>query len=155
MEKRITLTMKEIKRLKVMSMLEEKLMTRTEAAEKLNISERQVYRIQKSYREKGEQGLVHGNRGKPSQRRVSKQIYTKIKTLLEKQYSDYNTLHFQEILAEEYGISISYSTLQRIRRASGHPTPRIKKSQPHRNRIRNWPLILNQLAIRFEDRWPL
>jgi len=45
MNKRITLTMKEIKRLIVMSMLEEKLMTRTEAAEKLNISERQLYRI--------------------------------------------------------------------------------------------------------------
>jgi len=36
--------MKEIKRLKVMTM----------AAEKLKVSERQVYRIQKSYREKGE-----------------------------------------------------------------------------------------------------
>lgn len=126
--------MKEIKRLKVMSMLEEKLMTKAQAAEQLNVSERQVYRIQKSYREKGEQGLVHGNRGKPSQRRVSNQVYTKIKILLEKQYSDYNTLHFQEILAEEYGISISYNTLQSIRRAAGHPTPRTKKSQPHRNR---------------------
>lgn len=134
MEKRITLTMKEIKRLKVVSMLEEKLMTRAEAAEKLNVSERQVYRIQKSYREKGEQGLVHGNRGKPSQKRVSKKVHTKIKTLLEKQYSDYNTLHFQEILAEEYGINISYSTLQSIRRAAGYPTPRKKKAQPHRKR---------------------
>jgi transposase len=126
--------MREIKRLKVMSMVEEKLMTRAKAAEKLNISERQVYRIQKSYREKGEQGLVHGNRGKPSRRRVSKQVCTKIKTLLEKQYSDYNTLHFQEILAEEFGINISYSTLQSIRRGAGYPTPRKKKSQPHRNR---------------------
>jgi len=125
--------MKEIKRLKAMSMLEEKLMTIAEAAEKLNVSERQVYRIQKSYREKGEQGLVHGNRGKPSQRRVSNQVNTKIKILLEKQYSDYNTLHLQEILAEEYGINISYSTLQSLRRAAGHPTPRNKKSQPHRN----------------------
>ena len=52
--------MKEIKRLKVMTMIEGKLMTRAEAAEKLKVSERQVYRIQKSYREKGEQGLVHG-----------------------------------------------------------------------------------------------
>lgn len=80
-------------------MLEEKLMTRAEAAEKLNISERQVYRIQKSYREKGEQGIVHGNREKPSLRRVSEQVRTKIKTLLKKQYSNYNSLPFQEILA--------------------------------------------------------
>ena len=82
MNKRITLTMKEIKRLKVMSMLEEQLMTRAEAAQKLNLSERQVYRIQKSYREKGEQGLVHGNRGKPSQRSISKEVCTQITTLL-------------------------------------------------------------------------
>ena len=134
MNKRITLTMKEIKRLKVMSMLEEKLMTRTEAAEKLNVSERQVYRIQKSYREKGEQGLVHGNRGKPSQRRVSRQVRAKIQKLLEESYSDYNTLHFQEILLERYDINISYSTLQSIRREAGYPTPRKKKFQPHRNR---------------------
>ena len=80
MQKRITLTMKEIKRLKVMSMLEEKLMTRTEAAEKLNVSERQVYRIQKSYRERGEQGLVHGNRGNPSRRRVADLFKIKYKS---------------------------------------------------------------------------
>lgn len=126
--------MREIKRLKVMSMLEERLMTRTEAAEKLNVSERQVYRIQKSYREKGEQGLVHGNRGKPSQRRISKQVRTKIQKLLMDTYSDYNTLHFQEILSEQYDINISYSTLQSIRREVGYPTPRKKKFQPHRNR---------------------
>ena len=117
-----------------MSMLEEKLMTRTEAAEKLNVSERQVYRIQKSYREKGEQGLVHGNRGKPSRRRVSRQVRAKIQKLLEESYSDYNTLHFREILLERYDINISYSTLQSIRREAGYPTPRKKKFQPHRNR---------------------
>lgn len=126
--------MKEIKRLKVMSMLEEKLMTRTEAAEKLNVSERQVYRIQKSYRERGEQGLVHGNRGNPSRRRVSRPIQDKIQKLLEETYSDYNTLHSQEILLEQYDINISYSTLQSIRKKAGYPTPRKKKSQPHRNR---------------------
>jgi len=140
MNKRITLTMKEIKRLKVMSMLEEQLMTRAEAAQKLNLSERQVYRIQKSYREKGEQGLVHGNRGKPSQRSISKEVCTQITTLLATQYSDYNSLHFQEILAEEFGINISYSTLQSIRREAGFPTPRKKKSQPHRNRRTPQPI---------------
>lgn len=65
--------MKEIKRLKVMSMLEEKLMTRAGAVKKLNMSKRLFYRIQKSYCEKGEQGLVHGNRVKPSQKRVCKE----------------------------------------------------------------------------------
>ena len=126
--------MKEIKRLKVMTMLEGKLMTRAEAAENLKVSERQVYRIQKSYREKGEQGLVHGNRGKRSHRRIVNEVRDKIKSLLEDRFADYNTLHFQEILAEAFGITISYSALQSIRREVGYPTPRKKKSQPHRNR---------------------
>jgi len=73
-----------------------------------------VYRIQKSYREKGEQGLVHGNRGKRSHRRIVNEVREKIKNLLADQYADYNTLHFQEIPSEEYEVNISYSTLQCI-----------------------------------------
>ena len=73
MEKSITLTMKEIKKLRVISMLEEKLMRRAKAAKKLNMSKRLFYRIQKSYREKGEQGSVHGNCIKSSQKRVCKE----------------------------------------------------------------------------------
>ena len=56
--------MKEIKRLKLMTLVEAGRLTRAEADKKLEMSERQLYRIQKSYREKKEQGLVHGNRWK-------------------------------------------------------------------------------------------
>jgi transposase len=134
MNKRITLTMKEIKRLKMLTLIENGKLTRAEAAKKLGLSERQLYRIQKSYREKGEQGLIHGNRGKASHRRIGEVVRMKIKALLEDQYADYNTLHFQEILAEDYGIQLSYSTLQSIRREAGYPTPRKKKAPKHRRR---------------------
>ncbi len=119
--------MKEIKRLKVLTLVEAGQLTRAEAAKKLEISERQPYRIQKSYREKGEQGLVHGNRGKGSHRRINEGIKGQLKKLLEDKYGDYNTLHFQEILADEYGIKLGYSTLQSIRLEAGYPTPRKKK----------------------------
>lgn len=140
MNKRITLTMKEIKRLKVMTLIETGQLTRAEAAIKLEISERQLYRIQKSYREKGEQGLVHGNRGKGSHRRIREEVKEQIMKLLEEQYEDYNTLHFQEILAEKYGITLGYSTLQSIRREVGHPTPRKKKAANHRKRRPRRPI---------------
>jgi transposase len=126
--------MKEIKRLKVLTLVETDQLTRAEAARKLEISERQLYRIQKSYREKGEQGLVHGNRGKVSHRLISEEVKERIMKLLEDQYEDYNTLHFQEILAEKYGIKLGYSTLQSIRQDAGHPTPRKKKAAQHRRR---------------------
>jgi len=140
MKKRITLTMKEIKRLKVLTLVEHGNLTRAEAAQELNISERQFYRIQKAFREKGEQGLVHGNRGKPSHRQISKEVRDNIKNLLDEKYSDYNTLHFQEILSKTYGVEISYSTLQSIRRNAAHPTPRAKKAQKHRGRRPRRPI---------------
>lgn len=134
MEKRITLTMKEIKRLKVLTLISEGELTRAEGAKRLGLSERQLYRIQKTYREKGEQGLIHGNRGKVSHRKIGEDVRGEIQALLEDQYEDYNSLHFQEILAEEHGIQISYSTLQSIRRTVGYPTPRKKKVTKHRRR---------------------
>lgn len=126
--------MKELKRLKILTLIEMGQLTRADAARKLELSERQLYRIQKSYREKGEQGLVHGNRGKGSPRRISEGIKEQVKKLLEDKYEDYNTLHFQEILADEHGIKLSYSTLQSIRREAGYPTPRKKKASKHRKR---------------------
>lgn len=140
MKKKIALTMNEIKRLKVLTLVEEGNLTRVQAAQQLNISERQFYRIQKAFREKGAQGLVHGNRGKPSHRQISKEVQTKIKALLDEKYSDYNTLHFQEILSKTYGVEISYSTLQGIRRKAKHPTPRAKKAQKHRGRRPRRPI---------------
>lgn len=135
------MTLEEIKRLKVLTLVEERHMTRAEAAKKLNVSERHLYRLQKSYRAKGEQGLVHGNRGRVSPRRISEEIQTKIETLLEEEYPDYNTLHFQEILAEEYGIMIGYTTLQSIRRRTKRPTPYEKKSCKHRSRRPRRPVF--------------
>jgi len=132
--------MKEIKRLKVLTLVEHGNLTRVKAAQELNISERQLYRIQKALREKGEQGLIHGNRGKPSHRRISKEVQDKIKSLLDEQYADYNTLHFQEILSKTYGVEISYSTLQGIRRKAKHPTPRAKKARKHRGRRPRRPI---------------
>jgi transposase len=140
MKKRIALTMKEIKRLKILTLIEHGNLTRVEGAQELNISERQLYRIQKAYREKGEQGLMHGNRGKPSHRRISKQVQTKIEDLLDEKYADYNTMHFQEILSKTYKVEISYSTLQEIRRKAKHPTPQTKKARKHRGRRPRRPI---------------
>jgi len=74
--------LKEIKRLKVIMMLEEVVMPRAEAEERLGISERHVYPIQKFYHEKEEQGLERGNFVKPSLRRTCSVVKTNIKALL-------------------------------------------------------------------------
>ena len=76
MEERITLTLKEIKRLKVIEMTIAKQLRCQEAAEKLGISERHFYRILQRYKVSGEQGLAHASRGRSSPRRLSAETGT-------------------------------------------------------------------------------
>ena len=56
-------------RLVMMTRVREKAMTIKEAAEVMGMSYRQSRRIYKRYREEGDKGLIHRNRGRPSNRR--------------------------------------------------------------------------------------
>src|SRR3989338_5671439 len=49
-----------------------------ELAEALGLCERQIYRLKTRYREKGAQGLAHGNRGRKSPRRIPREMRDKI-----------------------------------------------------------------------------
>jgi len=42
---------------------------------------------------------------------IGEDVREEIHALLEDQFEDYNTLQFQEILAEEHGIQLNSSTL--------------------------------------------
>ena len=57
MSEHVTMSDKELTRLKVMQQLEEKRIKQREAAKKLKISERHVRRILRSYRQSGAAGL--------------------------------------------------------------------------------------------------
>lgn len=122
-EKRVTLTHKELKRLKVLQEIEAGRMTGEEAAEALELSERQVKRLKKAYQENGAAGLVHGNRGKASTRRTPEAIRKQVVALAKEEYKDYNDQHFTEELEERYGIVLSRSTVRRIRRGIGQGSP--------------------------------
>ena len=68
MEKLLTMSKKEIKRLKVLEQIQKNQIHVIKGAELLEISERQTFRLLKRYREEGDQGVVHRLRGKPSNR---------------------------------------------------------------------------------------
>lgn len=65
---------KERSRLVVVSRVKEKQMTIKEASELLGISYRQCQRIYKRYVEAGDKGLLHRNRGRPSNRRKPAEV---------------------------------------------------------------------------------
>ncbi len=128
------MTQKEVTRLEVMQALEAGMMVGREAAEVLGVSERQVKRLRKAYRERGATGLVHGNRGKRSPQRTPEEVVKQIAALVEAHYRDYNDQHVTELLEEKHGIKVSRSTVRRVRLAHGLRSPKRRKAPKHRSR---------------------
>jgi len=134
MNKKVTLSMDEIKRLDVIHKVESNQLTGKQAAERLRLSERQVRRLIARYREQGAPGLVHGNRGRAANNRIPEEIRAQVLELAENEYRDYNDSHFTEELEEKHGLEISRSTVRRIRRQAGLNSPRKRRPPRHRRR---------------------
>lgn len=129
----VTLTVREQKRLYVITELLAGRWTATVAADKLGLSLRQVRRLLAAYRRDGPAGLVHGNRGRPTTRRLSPDLRDEVVNLVRVHYADYNDYHLTETLAEEHDIELSRSSVRRIRREAGLPSPRKRRSPRHRS----------------------
>ena len=138
--KKVTMTLKEIKRVEVMTLIENGKITGNQAAKMMGLSLRQTRRIIKKYREGGAISLAHGNRDKPSPNRLDPALISTIIQLLKEKYADYNTVHLAETLDERYGLRISVSSLTRIRQKAGYPTPRQKKSRKYYSRRERKPI---------------
>jgi transposase len=134
MNKKVTFSMDEIRRLEIIHKVEGKQLTGKQAAELLRLSERQVWRLIANYREQGAPGLVHGNRGRTANNRIPEEIRVQVLELAENEYRDYNDSHFTEELEERYSLEISRSTVRRIRRQAGLSSPRKRRPPRHRRR---------------------
>jgi len=135
-------------------------LTVAHVAGKLGISERQFWRLLSRYRAKGAEGLVHGNRGKESPRRVALETRQRILELAEGEYVDYNDQHFSEDLGEDHLIHVSVATVRRIRRAAGLRSPRKyrrRKAHMRRERFEQLGMLLQLDASPYawlEERGP-
>lgn len=102
----------ELKRYHIVSKIIEGSLSQVEAAEYIGISERQIRRIVRRVEQEGERGVIHRSRGKPSNRRFTKQFKRKVLRLYEKHYGDFGPTLAQEKLEEINGISISVQSFR-------------------------------------------
>ncbi len=109
-------------------------LTMTEAAEALGLSERQLWRLRVAFERDGPAGLGHGNRGRPSARRLEASLRARVIELRRTTYQGVNDTHLAELLAEREGIEVSRPSLQRILRAAGVASPRRRRPPRHRSR---------------------
>jgi len=113
-------------------------MTVEESAKQLGISERQVQRLKKEVKEKGPAALIHKNSNRTPAHALTEKEKTEILKIRKKPgYKDANFAHFQELLAVNKQIEISYSALYRLLTADGQKSPKKRRRfKKHRRRKR-------------------
>ena len=138
MEKvRYLMTKKELVRVHVIKSLIEDKMTSRDAAEVLNLSERQIKRLKAGVKKDGEVFVIHKNRGRKPKHAIPGKRREEIVFLARNKYKGVNYTHLAELLREQEGITISQSSVSRILKAKGIKSPRKHRPpKPHRTRER-------------------
>lgn len=94
----------------IISKVVSKEITTKEAMDKLNLTERPIYRLKKIYIEHGENGFIHKNRGKENPNKIDNNLIEKLENLYLEKYYDFNFEHFyEEHVYSKY--DISYDTM--------------------------------------------
>src|ERR1700693_3417670 len=126
---RITLSQRERDRLKVLHEGPQEHLTQVAAAERLKVSDRHVRRMLLRLRERGDRSLIHGLRGRPSNRKLATRLEQKVLARLRQRYADFGPTLAAEHLAQE-GFSVSRETLRKwmTRAALWRPRPQRVKT---------------------------
>jgi transposase len=108
----------ELERVEVMGRVAKEELKLTDAAAMLQLSYRQVKRLWGRYRQKGSEGLQHGNAGRASNRSKPAKFRGRVMRLIQQKYSGCEEERFgptlaAEHLAEEDGIVLDHDTLRR------------------------------------------
>lgn len=132
----IEMSMKELKRLKVIQEAIEGQITQKAASAMIGLSERQARRLIRAVRQEGERGVVHRSRGRPSNRRIPGKIKNKALQQYRKKYRDFGPTLATEKLMELDGIKVSAETLRQWLLEGGLWQKRRKRSLHRRWRPR-------------------
>jgi hypothetical protein len=130
-EDMITMTRRELERYQVVQRTLKREITQAKAGELLELSERHIRRLAKRVRLKGIRGLVHGNRGRPSPRKMSPEIVERIASIIGERYPDFTPLHAMEKLRERHKIGVSREKVRQIMMAQGLWRRRRRKKEDH------------------------
>lgn len=108
----LSMSKKEIDQISVFEDLNKKIIKQRHAAKLLNLSIRQVKRKLKKYRKLGVKSLIHGNRGRPSNRQLDPALVEEALSLIENHYPDFAPTFASEKLEEIHRIIINRETLR-------------------------------------------
>lgn len=126
------MTQRDRDRLVALKKAQKKLITQKKAAEELAITERQVRRLLRKLKEDGDKGIVHGLRGRPSNRKLSEEIKAKaIEILSMDVYRGFGPTLASEYLSKKHQIQIGREAVRQLMTEAGLWRPKRTKLEGH------------------------
>ena len=98
---RIALSQRERDRLRVLQDVQQGHLTQVAAAQRIKITDRQVRRLLLRLQEQGDRAVIHGLRGRPSNRKFAAPFEQKILARVRQRYADFGPTLAAEHLAKE------------------------------------------------------
>ncbi len=120
----ITMSMRELDRLKVVEAVIEQRLMPWRAAERLGISRRQIERLVARYRAAGPAGLLSQRRGHASNHQLPEDLAHRALSLIRERYADFGPTLACEKLWECHGIRLAKETVRRLMTDAGLWIPR-------------------------------
>ncbi|MET0501475.1 MAG: ISNCY family transposase, partial [Candidatus Binatia bacterium] len=130
----LKVTQREIHRMHVVRLTIEGQETVGRAARLLGISARQMKRLRRKIKERGVEGLLHGNRGKAAWNKTVSEKIEKVLELARGRYQGLNDSHLSEKLKEKEKIAVSRATVRTILRQAGIAAVRKRGVKRHYKR---------------------
>ena len=158
---RVTMSMRELDRLKCVQAVMDGELRAGVAAARLSLSTRQIRRLVRRYRAEGPVGLISRRCRRPSNNRLEEAVENQVVRLLREHYADFGPTLAAEKLAERHQIVLAKETVRRIQVDAGLWIPRRlrppKVQQPRTRRACVGELIqIDGCEHRwFEDRAPM
>lgn len=107
------LTARERERLKVLHEVRKGHIRQRQAAAELGVSVRWVKELVRRLREVGDRAVVHGLKGRVSNRRIGPEVKQKALRVLKERHRDYGPTLAAEVLEEELGVVVSRETVRK------------------------------------------
>jgi transposase len=132
----VTLSTREIERLRIIRKVMDRNMTQVEASEILGITDRQIRNIITKIKEKGDRGIAHRNRGRAAPNKMREELEARIGEIIKKKYADFRPTLASEKLLELHAIRVGQEKLRQIMMAKGIWRVRRRKKEVHQWRER-------------------
>jgi transposase len=132
----VMMSERELNRIEVLAQVDDGRLTVENAANLLDLTRRQIFRLLKRYRSDGAAAIRHKSRGKVANNQIHHVRRDYALTLIKEAYPDFGPTLATEMLAEHHGFKVSRETLRKWMAEDGMWLPRKERRKLHQPRLR-------------------